>query len=109
MLKRLIANALSNGERYAKELIQITLTPAEKYVTCTIIDDGPGISDEELELFGERKYGRKYSSAFGHLSMGLGSLIMKKITAQLGGHLKIERRKNAEGTTLTLVLLLSSQ
>jgi signal transduction histidine kinase len=79
-------------------------------VALVIEDDGPGMSQEEIALFGQRRRRRiKLSSGAGiNVSLGLGSVIMKTITELHGGSIAIESALTGEspsnGTRFTITL-----
>lgn len=78
LLKRLLRNALSNASRFARSKITVRLHNEHEKLVLEILDDGPGMKDEYLENFGEKKFSREASSD-SSISIGLGSVIMKKI------------------------------
>lgn len=91
LLKRLLRNALSNAMRFAKSTIQIGLKHEDGKIIITITDDGPGMKESDLKQFGEKKYSRHVDS---NISIGLGSVIMKKITSLHDGSLHAANLEN---------------
>ncbi len=81
LIERLLKNALSNASHYAQEGITVKLQKMNDRIELLVCDDGPGLETEELQHFGEKKYSRKLTSGLteGHISIGLGSVIMKHI------------------------------
>jgi K+-sensing histidine kinase KdpD len=55
-----------------------------------ISDDGPGMSEEDLQVFGDKKFSRQVAP---EISIGLGSVIMKKITLLHEGILSVKNRR----------------
>ncbi len=90
LIERLLKNALSNAGHYARKEITVKLQKMDDRIELSICDDGPGLDADELQHFGEKKYSRKLTSGSveGHISIGLGSVIMKHICslhqAQMG-------------------------
>ncbi|MDR3605946.1 MAG: HAMP domain-containing sensor histidine kinase [Oligoflexia bacterium] len=101
LIQRLIKNALDNSAKHAKSKIEIRVEPVNDEIRVVVENDGPGISDEAIALFGERRKLRVPPKGRGHdISLGLGSVIMKTILELHGGGLKIARVD--QGTRLTL-------
>jgi signal transduction histidine kinase len=104
LVLRLIKNAFDNAAKHARSEISVGIQPRDGAVEVTIDDDGPGISDEAIASFGNRRLNREASEGTGPASsLGLGSVIMKTILELHGGRLKIERLPSG-GTRLTLTL-----
>lgn len=80
LLIRLIKNAFDNASRYAIRQIVVTLAAKKDAIEILIKDDGPGISDEDILTFGKRRERRsRINSQNHHMSLGLGSVIMRAI------------------------------
>ena len=102
LLRRLIKNALSNASRFAKSRVQIHLSQDSEAIRIAISDDGPGLDPAQLDTFGHKKYSRAMQSSNDNISIGLGSVIMKKIMSLHDGDLKVE---NLSGSGLKLTLI----
>lgn len=94
LIKRLIKNALSNALKHAHKKIKISL----KSQAIMIEDDGPGLSPEDIEVFGKKRFTRALSD---EISIGLGSVIMQKIAELHGGKILIEN--TYPGARLTIL------
>lgn len=99
LLLRLIRNTLDNAAKYANTRIDISASEVRSGVNdavqsrleIVIADDGPGMSTEALQTFGERrKYRVRQSSTPLDLSLGLGSVIIKTIVDLHDGELRIQ-------------------
>ena len=110
LIQRLFKNALDNAAKHAESKIKIHLQPSKNSISVLIEDDGPGITDEEIAVFGLRRKHRftVMTESKQGLSLGLGSVIMKTILELHGGELKIGRRRNSKtgqrGSQLVLSL-----
>lgn len=102
LLRRLIKNALSNASRFANSRVHIQLSKDAEAIRIAITDDGPGIDPAQLESFGHKKYSRAMQASSDNISIGLGSVIMKKIMSLHDGDLKVE---NVAGSGLKLTLI----
>lgn len=102
LLQRLIRNAFSNAERFAKKQIRVNLKEEADIVLLEIQDDGPGMEPLLLSSFGEKKYSRQFvAGSDSQISIGLGSVIMKKIVFLHDGSLDA---KNLNGLLLSIQL-----
>lgn len=98
LLKRLLRNALSNAMRFATHKVSIDLKRVQNQVVVIVRDDGPGMKESDLKQFGEKKYSRHVDS---NISIGLGSVIMKKITSLHDASLAVENQ-SIGGLELTI-------
>lgn len=97
LLKRLLRNGLDNAASFARRRVAVDVDADEGRWIVRIEDDGPGLSENEIRSFGERSFSRKVSTVRpGRISIGLGSVIMKKIAGLHGGGIRIENRHAQE-------------
>jgi len=84
LIGRLIRNALMNAAAHTKDYIHIKL----KESSIIISDNGKGFPENVLNNFGEKKFSRVMD--LGRVSVGLGSVIMKRIAeihkGKIGAH-----------------------
>lgn len=98
LLKRLLGNALENALHYAKSSVKIIAHTVDNRLEIVVRDDGDGFRDETLKNFGERRTSRFIDSqATGKVSLGLGSVIMKKVAALQGGSVEAKNWRDPEG------------
>ncbi len=94
LIDKVIQNLLSNGTRYAKNKVTITLRSETDSVTVTVSDDGPGIPPEDrqrvLEPFTRLDTSRNRQSG----GFGLGLAIVNKIVTVHGGKVSIGETKS---------------
>lgn len=76
-------NLMLNALRYARETIRVTLEVSDDRLFCYVKDDGPGFSEEALEM-GARPY---FTTENGH--MGLGLSICRLLCKKHGGDLEL--------------------
>ncbi|WP_052738021.1 ATP-binding protein [Bacillus sp. SA1-12] len=98
-LKQVFINLLKNGieamEKEGKMVIKIK--KVKGYVQLTFIDEGKGISKEELEQLGKRFYSTKENGT------GLGLMISYNIIENHKGKMKITSEKG-KGTEIEIIL-----
>ena len=92
LLRRLIKNALSNASRFARSKITVKLQNEHDELVLHVLDDGPGMNPEDLGSFGQKKYSRHLREN-DKISIGLGSVIMKKIMSLHDGDLVVKNRE----------------
>jgi signal transduction histidine kinase len=104
LIRRLVKNLLENARRFAKTCVTITLVEEDTMVLIQIQDDGPGMSAEDIENFGKPRQRRLLDvTNLAHVSLGLGSTIVKKILELHKGTLKIKSSKGT-GTLIQIEL-----
>lgn len=102
LLHRLLKNGLSNAIRFAKTSITISLEHKDGKVALKIKDDGPGFKEDDFKTFGEKKFSRELKEdSSNYISVGLGSVIMKKIMTLHNGTLSIKNTHPGAELTLT--------
>ncbi len=97
LLGRLIRNALFNASSYTKDKISISLFNN----SIEIIDNGSGFSKEALDNFGEKKFSRIMD--INKLSVGLGSVIMKRIVEIHNGKIQV-KNSSQSGAIIKIIL-----
>jgi len=90
---RVFKNAFDNAARFAKSSVKVELQSIGDTYQIRVDDDGPGLSLEAAEQFGNRRKNRTQTAGYaGHLSLGLGSVIMRTIAEIYRGTAQIENR-----------------
>jgi K+-sensing histidine kinase KdpD len=88
----MLRNGLENAFSFASGRVRIQTARQGDSIEIVVEDDGPGISDEALKGYGERRVSRMIgSTGEGRLSVGLGSVIMRTVAEIHGGSLKATR------------------
>jgi signal transduction histidine kinase len=90
LLKRMVKNALSNAKKFADLRIDVTLKNEGEGIRLSIKDDGKGMPQDTLEEFGERKFSRQFGQEDKNISIGLGSVIMKKVMDLHTGEMSVQ-------------------
>jgi len=88
VLEQVIDNYLDNALHFspAGSTIIVSLTQAQGYTTIHVIDEGPGLAEEDLERAFNR-FWRAQSDAFG---TGLGLAIVERLVRACAGTVKLE-------------------
>lgn len=104
-LSQLVENIINNARKYAKTKIDIKVTRDEQNAYIHFRDYGNGIPDDELPfVFGKFYRGKNSSKEKG---AGLGLFIVKYITEQSGGSVKL--RNCEKGLEVTVGLPLAEE
>ncbi|MBQ7797048.1 MAG: HAMP domain-containing histidine kinase [Lachnospiraceae bacterium] len=82
LLERAFSNVVSNCIRYAKETVTVKIEGNESHVLLTIMDDGPGIREDEKEKIFDRFHKGQNGNH------GLGLAIAKRSLEYMGGTIK---------------------
>ena len=105
LFKRVLNNLISNSITHNKDIknIEINLTQETNNIRISVIDEGKGIDETDINNIFEKYYtaSKKYSNT----STGLGLYISNKIISSHGG--KITAKNNeSKGATFTITLPL---
>lgn len=106
---RVLDNVLENAVRYTSAFreqggaITVSLEPAGAMITCTVRDNGPGITEEALSRVGTR-FSRFAEGASAPAGTGQGLSFCKGIMELTGGKLIVASPGKGEGATVTLHL-----
>jgi signal transduction histidine kinase len=96
LLRRLAKNLLSNAGKFAKAEVVMRLEAlGTQSIRISVIDDGPGFNADDDPL-GERRPCLEGKTA-GSSSLGLGSVIVRRIAQIHGGYLRTFNRANRAG------------
>ncbi len=113
LIRRLIKNALDNATRYAKSevVVELSVISAQK-LQIQISDDGLGIDEKEAQSFGiRREFRARQNGSQAHLSLRLGSVIMRTIVELHDGEIFIGNKNPArpqDGALLLITLPLEN-
>ena len=109
LLRRLVRNGIENAASFANAEAKITLRREGKNVIVSLLDDGPGFSQNALQTFGQRKFSRALPERKNRrISIGLGSVIMKSVAEAHRGQVIATNRKKSDdsvaGADVSIVL-----
>jgi two-component system cell cycle sensor histidine kinase PleC len=106
-LKQVLINLVNNAIKFTPENghIQLNLSEeSDKFISVFVIDNGYGISEEEIQNV-MRPFGRtQYSVSKSIEGTGLGLPLAKSIVELHGGILKISSNSDKKGTTIEIRL-----
>ncbi len=104
LVQRLIRNGLDNAASFAVRRIEARIRSSETHWLVEIDDDGPGPSGSEIAQFGLKRSTRSLRTQDdGRISLGMGSVIMRRIAQSYGGDAVLSRADGRlKGARLTL-------
>lgn len=93
-LEQVVRNLIENADKYspADQPITVTLRPQNAGLTVRVLDRGPGISPEELNLVFESFY-RSSQTASQTVGKGLGLTVCKRLVEAQGGRIWARNRR----------------
>jgi len=109
-VERVIANLISNAHKYSPKggLIRIEIQREGEDQVIRVIDEGPGISEDEAEAVFSPYYRGKLADTSPVQGSGLGLSIARYLTELHDGTLTVESDGVQEGSTFVLRLPASS-
>lgn len=96
-LRSLVKNALDASP--ANQFVAIEVRETDNGVTITIVDQGTGMTDDELRRAGDPFFSTKEPGQ----GMGLGLFLARQVIERIGGSLTLTSQRNV-GTTATVEL-----
>lgn len=101
-ITRMVKNLIRNAITYSDSEVKVVLKEDLNAISLIIENDGGGIKDKES--YGVRKKTRVLDTTNGlHISMGLGSVIIRKLVERYQGSLEIIDRDGG-GTVISITL-----
>lgn len=100
LIYRMLRNVFENAFSFTENKIKIELHKIDNdHFALSVLDDGPGLTEEQIKHFGERKLSRtSVNSQNGQrLSVGLGSVIIKKIAQLHRAQVRIQNASTPDG------------
>jgi signal transduction histidine kinase len=108
-LRRVAINLIDNAVRYATREVQVQVTATDRrgrpVVLLTVVDDGPGIPDEERERVFDRFYRVQESRSRTSGGTGLGLPIVRDIVRKHGGRVRLTAREDGRSGLRAVVIL----
>ena len=109
-ISQVLANLLTNANKYAQEgaKVRLTASSAGDDVEFQVSDDGPGLGDEELDHVFERFWRAQSGETQAVGGTGLGLAIAKSLVELHGGSISA-RSEPGKGATFTFVLPIAKK
>jgi signal transduction histidine kinase len=95
LLRRMIKNVINNSADFTTDTLWVKVFHQGDKVVFEVADNGPGFSADHLENYGKRRFSRGVEKD-GRISIGLGSVIIRKTVEKHGGNLVVFNGKGSE-------------
>jgi two-component system sensor histidine kinase BaeS len=79
------ANLVENALRFARANVRLVVSAADGWARLDVIDDGPGIAEQDLPHVFERLYVSRHEPQRKEVGSGLGLAISRELVTALGG------------------------
>ncbi len=106
-LRRVVRNLVDNAVTHAESRVQLRLDSDDGQVVLDVVDDGPGVPDDERELVFERFHRGDPARTRGAPGTGLGLAIARSLAERAGGRLELLEGGPGARFRLTLAQLIS--
>ena len=102
--ERIVINLLSNALKFAPKnsTVTVLVKAEEKTIRLQVIDEGPGIPDEEIENIFTQFYQIDGSNTRKHGGTGIGLSLVKEYADLLGADVSV-KKNNSGGSTFEVV------
>jgi two-component system, OmpR family, sensor kinase len=107
LIERALANLIDNALRYTPQgsSIRLAASDSTRWLTLSVSDQGPGITQDDLPHIFERFYqGKQQREGRGHA--GLGLAIVKRIAALHSGNVSAQNRPKETGGGAKFIVAL---
>ena len=95
-------NFIGNAVKYSRSKVNIDLNKEEENIKINVSDDGPGFSEDIIEILGE-PYIRSTNSYFSNKSgSGLGTFIGKTLLSRKKATVDFNNCKKTKGAIVTI-------
>jgi signal transduction histidine kinase len=104
-IQQVIGNLINNALRYAPEgsSIEVTINRQENFIELTVVDEGPGIPEDEIPHIFDRFWRGEKSRARSTGGAGLGLSIARHLVEAQGGKITV-RNRSPHGFVVSILL-----
>jgi PAS domain S-box-containing protein len=99
-----LRNLLDNAQKYSEHAVEVTAETCEDGIAVSVLDRGPGVPKEELEVVFERFY-RSQHTAGRASGAGMGLSVCRQLVESQGGKIWASRREGG-GLVVSFTLLV---
>jgi signal transduction histidine kinase len=103
-VRRIVRNLLDNAVAHARERVELRVSSEAGRGRLDVLDDGPGVAEEERELVFERFHRGDPARDRGAPGSGLGLAIARSLAERSGGRLDLADRDGRPGAHFVLLL-----
>ena len=97
-----LRNFIGNAVKYSNSLVDITLESNNEITEVKVCDDGPGFSDDILDVLGEPYIRSKNKIISSKSGLGLGTFIGKTLLERMKAKVKFDKCPETNGAMVTI-------
>ena len=97
-----LRNFIGNAVKYSNSLVEITLESNNKFTEVSVCDDGPGFSEDILDVLGEPYIRSKNKIISSKSGLGLGTFIGKTLLERMKAKVKFEKCSKTNGAMVII-------
>jgi len=97
-----LRNFIGNAVKYSNSSVDITLESNDKITEVKVCDDGPGFSDDILDVLGEPYIRSKNKIISSKSGLGLGTFIGKTLLERMKANVKFDKCPKTNGAMVTI-------
>ena len=97
-----LRNFVGNAVKYSNSFVEITIESDNKNTEIRISDDGPGFSDDVINVLGEPYIRSKNKIISSKSGLGLGTFIGKTLLERMKANVKFAKCPKNEGAMVTV-------
>ena len=97
-----LRNFIGNAVKYSNSSVDITLESNDKITEVKVCDDGPGFSDDILDVLGEPYIRSKNEIISSKSGLGLGTFIGKTLLERMKANVKFDKCPKTNGAMVTI-------
>ena len=97
-----LRNFIGNAVKYSNSLVEISLESNSKITEVKVCDDGPGFSDDILEVLGEPYIRSKNKIISSKSGLGLGTFIGKTLLERMKAKVLFDKCPKTNGAMVTI-------
>ena len=97
-----LRNFIGNAVKYSNSSVDITLESNDKITEIKVCDDGPGFSDDILDVLGEPYIRSKNKIISSKSGLGLGTFIGKTLLERMKANVQFDKCPKTNGAMVTI-------
>ena len=97
-----LRNFIGNAVKYSKSVVEISLISNEKITEVKVCDDGPGFSEDIIDVLGEPYIRSKDETISSKSGLGLGTFIGKTLLERMKANVKFDKCNKLNGALVTI-------
>ena len=97
-----LRNFIGNAVKYSKSFVEITLVSNNKITEVEVCDDGPGFSEDIINVLGEPYIRSKNKIISSKSGLGLGTFIGKTLLERMRANIKFGKSSKTNGAMVTI-------